>query len=165
MDCFYYLHKKKYSLKQPNILMMKNLLTVLLICTLFSCKKDADKTLVNKTWKIESSTVSPAMTIGTKTSSDYLALMGPSSCEATATLSFSENGIFSIAYNGALCDQYTDPDAKPVTWKRDGDKIILSSYADQPLVLNNNKLTATSSFSAAGGSTYTVVRVYKASSK
>ncbi|RLJ77476.1 hypothetical protein [Pedobacter alluvionis] len=47
---------------------MKKLILILTVCLALGCKKDLDKTLTKKDWRIESVTVSPAMTISKKTS-------------------------------------------------------------------------------------------------
>jgi hypothetical protein len=145
--------------------MMKKLLFLLLITVLISCKKDADKTLVDKNWVIASATITPAITVGTKTTSNLLELSGPASCEATTTLTFSKDGIFTSGANGALCDLYVNPNAAAVTWRRDGNQIYLSSAPNDPIIQNGNTLTQTIKNDQAGIGTYTIVRVYKAQSK
>lgn len=139
---------------------MKKLLLMLVICTALSCKKDADKTITSTSWMIESTTVTPAMTIGGKTSSNYLELMGPSSCDATWILSFAKDGTFAAGSNGALCDLFVDQIIR--TWKREGDKIFVSTAPDTPFILKNGKLTQTRMTSAQGGIVYTFFYVYKA---
>ena len=139
---------------------MKKLILILVICTALSCKKDADKTLTNANWMIESTTVTPAMTSGGKTSTNYLELMGPSSCDATWMLSFAKDGTFTAGANGALCDLLVDKSIR--TWKRDGDRIFVSTAPDSPFILKNGKLTQTKTTSAQGGIVYTFVYVYKA---
>lgn len=142
---------------------MKNLLLMLITCLLFSCKKDNDKTLIDKNWVIESATVSPAMTVGNKTSTNYIELSGSASCIANMMISFSKDGTYSSGSNGALCDMISITDIK--TWRRDGDQIFLSTSPSSPIILNNNKLTQTSTSSPIGGVVYTFVYVYKAQSK
>ena len=105
---------------------MKNLLLILAICLTLSCKKDLDRRLTTNNWNIESAKINPAMTIGTKSSTNYLELMGPASCAATTTLTFSEDGIFTSSANGALCDRFYDLKAAPATWSREGNQIIIS---------------------------------------
>ena len=140
---------------------MKKLLVVLLICSAMACKKDQDATLTKNDWLIESATVSPAMTSGGKTSTNYIELMGPSSCVATTTLSFSDNGTFSSGSNGALCDLMSTG-ARTVTWRRDGDQVFLSTAPDSPLTLKGKKLTQIVKVTEPGGSQYTFTYVYKA---
>jgi len=140
---------------------MKHLLLLFTICVLCSCKKNSDQKLTSQNWRISSSTISPAITIGSKTSSNYLELMGPSSCEATWELSFAADGTFTQGSNGALCDLYYDPSSKPVGWSRNNDRIVLSSSPDFAYILSGNTLTSTSYITTAG-TTYTLVRVYKA---
>ena len=139
---------------------MKNLLLMLAVCLLFSCKKDADKTLTSKTWAIESVTVTPAMTVGSKTSTNYIELFGPSSCVANMKMSFSDNGTFSAGSNGALCDMFITNDVK--TWRRDGDQIFLSTSPSSPFTLQGKTLTQTTTTDVTGGIVYTFVYVYKA---
>jgi len=140
---------------------MKNILLMLTICALFSCKKNSNQELSSRNWRIASSTITPAMTLGSKTSTDFLALMGPSSCEANTELSFSSDGIYTQGSNGALCDMYYDTNSKPVTWTRNNDRITLSSSPDFIFILSGNTLTSTTYITTAG-TTYTLVRVYKA---
>jgi len=140
---------------------MKNILLMLAICILFSCKKNSNHELSSKNWRITSSTITPAMTIGSKTGTDYLALMGPQSCEATMELSFAADGTFTQTSNGALCDLYYDPKNKPVTWSRNNDRIVLSSSPDFSFIQSGNTLSSTS-YITNDGTTYTLVRVYKA---
>ncbi|MFC3560948.1 hypothetical protein [Pedobacter jamesrossensis] len=137
---------------------MKKLLLLLVICTALSCKKDADKTLINTNWVIESTTVTPAMTSGGKTSTNYLELMGPSSCDATWILSFAKDGTFTAGANGALCDLFVDKSIK--TWKKNGDQIFLSTDPNFPFILKNGKLTQTKTISSQNGIVYTFVYVY-----
>lgn len=139
---------------------MKKLLLMLVICTALSCKKDVDKTLTSTNWKIESTTVTPAMTIGTKTSSNYLELMGPSSCDATMTISFAKDGTFTAGSNGALCDIFVI-NKSVTTWRRDGDKIFLSSSPNSPLILKEGKLVQTVTTAPQAGIVYTFVYIYK----
>lgn len=139
---------------------MKKLLLMLVICTALSCKKDVDKTLTSTNWKIESKTVSPAMTIGNKTSSNYLELMGPSSCDATMIISFAKDGTFTAGSNGALCDLFVN-NTSITTWKRDGDKIFLSSSPNAPLILKEGKLVQTVTTAPQAGIVYTFVYIYK----
>nr|WP_315420571.1 hypothetical protein [uncultured Pedobacter sp.] len=138
---------------------MKKLLLILTVCLAFGCKKDLDKTLTKKDWRIESITVSPAMTIGQKTSTNYMELMGPSSCVSNSMISFSSEGTYVWSSNGALCDLLSDTSIK--TWKRDGDQIFLSSAPQSPLILSGDKLTQTTSTPLQGGIIYTFVYVYK----
>lgn len=140
---------------------MKNLLLILAICLTLSCKKDLDKKLTTNDWNVESAKINPAMTIGTKSSTNYLELMGPASCAATTTLTFSEDGIFTSSANGALCDRFYDPKAAPATWSREGNQIIISSMTGSPYTIKGNTLTHTTTFTS-GGTTYTLVQVYKA---
>ncbi|RNL49691.1 hypothetical protein [Pedobacter jejuensis] len=143
---------------------MKNLLLLFLIgATLTACKKDADKTLATKNWKIESVTVSPAITIGGKTSTNYIELMGQASCAANMMISFNSDGTFTSGSNGALCDMAQTTAIQ--TWKRNDDQIILSSSSKFPMVLAGNKLTQVITSEPQGGIVYTYVYVYKAESK
>ena len=143
---------------------MKKLLLLFAIClTIISCKKDIDKTLTSKTWAIESATITPAVTIGNKTSTNYIELMGQASCVANMMMTFSTDGTYTIGSNGALCDMAVSTDLK--TWTRNGDQIILSSDRNSPMVLNGKKLTQTISLPATSGTGYTIVYVYKAQSK
>ncbi|MFD2285388.1 hypothetical protein GJU39_04640 [Pedobacter petrophilus] len=137
---------------------MKKLLFVLLICTAIACTKDNYKTLISKKWVIESVTVTPAMKMGGKTSDNYIELSGPQSCVANLSLSFAENGTYVAGANGALCDMMTDASIK--TWKRDGDKIILSGSPAAPLSFDGKKLTQTAT-TEQDGRTYTFVYIYK----
>ena len=139
---------------------MKKLLLMLVICTALSCKKDVDKTLTSTNWKIESTTVTPAMTIGTKTSSNYLELMGPSSCDATMIISFAKDGTFTAGSNGALCDLFVN-NTSITTWKREGEKIFLSSSPNSPLILKEGKLVQTVTTAPQAGIVYTFVYIYK----
>ncbi|WP_316737922.1 hypothetical protein [Pedobacter aquatilis] len=139
---------------------MKKFLLILLACTALACKKDADKTLTSNTWAIESTNVSPAMTIGNKTSSNYIELMGPSSCDATWMLSFATDGTFTSGANGALCDLFVDNKIR--TWKKDGDQIFLSTDPSFPFTLKKDKLTQTKTISLQNGIVYTFNYVYKA---
>jgi hypothetical protein len=138
---------------------MKKLLLILTVCLAFSCKKDPDKTLTKKDWRIESVTVSPAMTIGQKTSTNYMELMGPSSCVSTSIISFSPDGTYTSGSNGALCDMISDTSIK--TWRRDGNQIFLSNAPQSPLILSGDKLTQTTSTPSQQGIIYTFVFVYK----
>ncbi|MCZ4223928.1 hypothetical protein [Pedobacter rhodius] len=142
---------------------MKKILVILAFCTVLGCKKDADKTLTSKNWKIESATVTPALTIGNKTNTNYIELMGGGSCIANMMISFSANGTFTSGSNGALCDMIATTDIK--TWKRNGDQIILSGSENFPMILKDNKLTQTITTKPIGGIVYTYVYVYKAQSK
>ncbi|MBE5319601.1 hypothetical protein IM793_10545 [Pedobacter sp. MR2016-19] len=137
---------------------MKKLILILTVCLAFGCKKDLDKTLTKKDWRIESITVSPAMTIGQKTSTNYMELMGLSSCESNSMISFSSEGTYVWSSNGALCDMLSDTSIK--TWKRDGDQIFLSAMPKSPMTLKGDRLIQTTSTPAAG-IIYTFVYVYK----
>ncbi|MFC4212016.1 hypothetical protein ACFOWA_12525 [Pedobacter lithocola] len=143
--------------------MKKLFLLFLLGVVLTSCKKDADKTLTSKNWKIETATVSPAMTFGNKTGTNYIELMGQASCVANMMISFNSDGTFTSGSNGALCDMA--PTVGIQTWKRNEDQIILSSNTKFPMVLSGNKLTQVITTEPQGGIIYTVVYVYKAESK
>ncbi|NTE04994.1 hypothetical protein G6M26_50380 [Agrobacterium tumefaciens] len=142
---------------------MKKLLFVLVISTALSCSKNIQKVLTEKTWAIESVTVTPAITMGDKTSTNYIELSGPESCVANLTLTFSKEGTYVAGTNGALCDMRADNSVK--TWKVDGDKVILSASADAPLTLAGDKLTQTTTSTQADGKTSTFVYVYKPKSK
>jgi hypothetical protein len=144
---------------------MKNLLFLLIITALVSCKKDADKTLINKNWVIASATITPARTVGNKTTTDLLELAGPGSCEANTILTFSKDGNFTSSSNGALCDLYVDPKAPAITWRRDGDQIFLSSAPSSPMLQSGEKLSHTTNNIQADGTVYTILRIYKAKSK
>jgi len=135
---------------------MKKLILILTVCLAFGCKKDLDKTLTKKDWRIESVTVSPAMTIGKKSSTNY---MGPSSCVSNSMISFSKDGTYTSGSNGALCD--LKPDTSIKTWKRDGNQIFLSYAPQSPLILSGDKLTQTTSTPLQEGIIYTFVFVYK----
>ncbi|MDN3587692.1 hypothetical protein QWY86_13500 [Pedobacter aquatilis] len=139
---------------------MKKLLLLLFVCTAFACKKDADKTLTSNTWVIESISVSPAMTIGTKTSSNYIELMGQASCAATMMISFSNDGTYTMGSNGALCDMATVTGIR--TWERSGNQIILSATKKFPMTLSGKTLSQTVTTDATGGTVYTFNYVYKA---
>lgn len=139
---------------------MKKLLFILAVCTLFSCKKDVEKTLTSKKWTIESTSVSPAMTIGSKTSTDYIELMGPNSCAATMKLLFANDGTFTSGANGALCDMISKMQMN--RWTKNGNQIILSTSPDSPMSLKGGKLTQTVVMPAQNGVVYTFVHVYKA---
>lgn len=128
---------------------------------MLSCKKDLDKKLSEENWKIESIKVTPAMTIGSNTSTNYLELMGPASCEATAILSFSKEGVFTQGSNGALCDLFYSPNSKPITWSREGDQITISSSPQSPFTISGNRLTRTTNTTSAGGIVYRLEYVYK----
>ena len=137
---------------------MKKILFVLLICTAFACTKDSNKTLISKKWVIESVTVTPAMKMGDKTSGNYIELSGPESCVANLSLSFAEDSTYLAGASGALCDMMTDASIK--TWKRDGDKIILSGAPGSPLSFDGKKLTQTT-ITTQDGKTYTFIYKYK----
>ncbi|MBO9675957.1 MAG: hypothetical protein J7577_21110 [Sphingobacteriaceae bacterium] len=138
---------------------MKKLLLILTACLALSCKKDLDKTLTKKDWRIESATVKPAMTIGQKTSTNYLELMGPSSCVSNSMISFSPEGTYVWGSNGALCDVLSDTSVK--TWKREGDQIFLSAMPKSPMTLKGDKLSQITSTTTPDGIIYTFVFVYK----
>jgi len=138
---------------------MKKLILILTVCLAFGCKKDLDKTLTKKDWRIESVTVSPAMTVGKKTSTDYIELMGPGSCESNSMISFSKDGTYTSGSNGSLCDLLADNSIK--TWKRDGDQIFLSVMPESPMTLKGDRLIQTTSNPAVAGIIYTFVSVYK----
>ncbi|TBO44971.1 hypothetical protein [Pedobacter kyonggii] len=138
---------------------MKKLILILTVCLAFGCKKDLDKTLTKKDWRIESVTVSPAMTIGQKTSTNYMELMGPSSCASTSMISFSKDGTYISGSTGALCDMKSDTSIK--TWRRDGDQIFLSYAPKSPMTLKGDRLTQSTSNPGEGGIIYTFVFVYK----
>jgi hypothetical protein len=138
---------------------MKKLILILTVCLALGCKKDLDKILTKKDWRIESVTVSPAMTIGKKTSTNYMELMGPSSCVSNSMISFSKDGTYTSGSNGALCD--LKPDTSITTWRRDGDQIFLSYAPQSPLILSEDKLTQTTSTPLQDGIIYTFVFVYK----
>jgi hypothetical protein len=141
---------------------MRKFLLMLAICALISCKKDLNKQLTSKNWRIESSTVTPAMTIGSKTSNDYLSLMGPGSCDATLELVFHPNGSFTQGSNGALCDLSYDPNNKTsITWSRNNEQIILSASPESPFNLSGNKLTRKTEINSEG-TVYKLVELYKA---
>ena len=138
---------------------MRKLILILTVCLAFGCKKNLDKTLTKKNWRIESVTVSPAMTVGQKTSTNYMELMGTSSCASTSMISFSQDGTYTSGSNGALCDMRYDTSVK--TWKRDGDQIFLSTSPKSPLILKGDRLVQTTSNPGEGGIIYTFVFVYK----
>jgi len=138
---------------------MKKLLLILTVCLAFGCKKNLDETLTKKDWRIESATVKPAMTIGQKTSTNYLELMGPSSCVSNSIMSFSSEGTYFWSSNGALCDLLSDTSVK--TWKREGDQIFLSDMPKYPMTLKGDRLIQTTSSTTTDGIIYTFVFVYK----
>lgn len=139
---------------------MKKFLLILLACTALACKKDSDKTLTSKTWVIESVNVNPAMTINNKTSNNYIELMGPNSCAANMSISFSKDGTYAIGSTGALCDMAVTADIK--TWERSGNQVILSVSKKFPMTLSGNKLSQTVTTDQSGGIIYTFNYVYKA---
>jgi len=141
---------------------MKKLLFVLVICTAIACTKDTYKVLTSKKWIIEAVTVTPAMTVGGKTSNNYIELSGPESCVANLSLSFAKDSTYVPGANGALCDMMTDASIK--TWKIDGDKIILSGSPAAPLAFDGDKLTQTTT-TEQDGKAYSFVYIYKSKSK
>ncbi|MCX2573544.1 hypothetical protein [Pedobacter sandarakinus] len=141
---------------------MKKLIFFTLLCTVLACKKGSDQKLADNNWQIQSSTITPALTTSGKTSTNYIELMGAESCIARMSILFNANGTYIMSSNGALCDMFDNFGIK--TWRRDGNKIFLSAFAE-PLMLDGKKLTQTTTFTAAGGTVYTLVSVYKAKSK
>ncbi|GGE59911.1 hypothetical protein EV200_103556 [Pedobacter psychrotolerans] len=137
---------------------MRKLLFVLLICTAVACTKDTYKTLISKKWVIESVTVTPAMTLGGKTDTNYIALSGPENCVANLSLSFAADSTYVAGANGALCDMMADASVK--TWKKDGNKIVLSASPSAPLSFDGKKLTQTTT-TQQNGTTYTFLYTYK----
>lgn len=142
--------------------MMKKLLFVLAVISVVACKKDAEKILVENQWEISAITVNPALTVGNKTTTNYLEYVGPGSCDANNRLTFSDNGKFIQVFGGALCDREAIDPAKEnsVTWKKDGHQIIVSSMPDNPYVLQDNILTQTRTLTKIAGSTHTLMYVY-----
>jgi len=144
---------------------MKRIIGLLLLFTVLSCKKQSEDTLTSSDWLLESATVSPAMTIGSKTSTDYKNLFGPGSCLASNyTLSFNNNGTYTSGSNGALCDLLVSTEASK--WSIDGNTINLSGSGGfkQTATLANKSLTYTS-VSTNNDVTYTIVYIFKAKSR
>ncbi len=143
---------------------MKKLILLICVATgLLSCKKDAADDITKYDWVIESATVTPAVTINGKTSTDMISLSGSGSCYTNLTLSFLENGIFIVGSNGALCDMV--PNNNNQKWAKDGDVIKLTTdYGTRQLTLKGNMIIETGTYSDNSG-THELVSIYKAKSK
>lgn len=131
---------------------------------LLSCKKDPSENPSKYDWVLATATVTPALTVGNKTSTDYKSLSGEESCMKNFTLTLFENGSYAFSSNGALCDMLA-PDLTKQKWTRDGDNIILTNNNyTQTFTLVNSTLVESRSFTQ-NGSTYTLVYVYQPTKK
>lgn len=143
---------------------MKNILLIICVFTLFSCKKDnASENITAYNWVLSAQIVSPAITIDGKTSTDYLSLQNPESCTKNFTYNFLETGIFTFGSNGALCDMIANTNSQK--WKLEGDQIILdygnAINTTSSLKVNENTLTQSSTITV-NGVNYSLTSTYKA---
>jgi hypothetical protein len=144
---------------------MKRLVLLLCICAFISCKKDAAKDITKYHWVLDKAVVTPAMTVGGKTTMDYKNINGPHSCLANDyTYIFLTTGIYQVSSNGALCDMAMNSSSQK--WTKEGDKITLKNGYGSNIeaTVEGNKMEQTSTFSKEG-ITYTVKYTYKAKSK
>ncbi|WP_379087262.1 hypothetical protein [Pedobacter sp. UC225_65] len=144
---------------------MKKLVLLFCICAFISCKKDAAKDITKYRWVLDKAVVSPAMTVGNRTTTDYKSINGPHSCLANNyTYVFLTTGTYQVSSNGALCDMVANSSSQK--WTKEGDKIILANGygSNREATVEGNKMEQTSTFSKEG-ITYTVKYTYKAKSK
>ncbi|MFD0940087.1 hypothetical protein [Pedobacter boryungensis] len=140
---------------------MKRLILFVCICALFSCKKEKVEDITKYNWVLKTQVVKPAITIDGKTSTNYLSLQNPDGCSKNFTISFHDNGVFSVGSNGSLCDMVANSNAQK--WKKEGDQITLDygNGPGAPLTLKENTLVATSTF-PNNGATYSLTSIYVA---
>ena len=120
---------------------MKKLILFLAIVSAIACKKDsADEDVTKYNWVLNTATVSPAITINGKTSTDYKNILGEHSCYASNyTINFLENGLFTISSTGALCDMI--PNSDQFKWTRDGNELTLNyGNLSETFTLNGNTM-------------------------
>lgn len=146
---------------------MKNKLAFLgavSILAFFGCKKDLSEDITQYHWVLKSQTVTPAITLNGKTSTDYLSLQNPQGCTRNNTLSFSENGVFYVSSNGALCDMLANNDSQK--WIKTDQKLLLK-YGDGyevEHVVEKDKMINTSTM-VIGDKSYSLVTIRKAEKK
>lgn len=144
---------------------MKKLILFLCICTFICCKKDAANHITKYRWVLDKAVVTPAMTVGGKTTTDYKNINGAGSCLASNyTYEFLANGIYQVSSNGALCDMVGNSDSQK--WTKEGAKITLTNgYGrNSEATVEGDRMEQTSTFSKEG-ITYTVNYTFKAKSK
>ncbi|MCZ4243351.1 lipocalin family protein [Pedobacter punctiformis] len=147
--------------------MMKNFLLIALICLAFGCKKKDIVTgndITKYNWPLSSATVKPAMVANGMATTNYMTMPGNSTClNHNYTLSFYDDGFFSVSSNGPLCDMFASSKA---TWVINGNDIKLNNGMGNESVvkLNGNTITGIDTFEQ-NGVTYTVTYIYKAKSK
>lgn len=125
---------------------MKRLFLFLCICFSIACKKDSsfqnNKDITSVKWVLESAVLSAPLPYNNSTTTDYIAIQGPSSCLANNyTLTFSEDGTYQFSSTGALCDMVGSN--KNQKWTRKDSTITLngSSNYEQQIIIKDNSLT------------------------
>ncbi|MFA6275488.1 MAG: hypothetical protein WC622_01995 [Pedobacter sp.] len=140
---------------------MKKLILFVCMCALFSCKKENVDDITKFNWVLKTQIVTPAITIDGKTSTNYLSLQNPDGCSKNFTISFHDNGVFTVGSNGALCDMVANSNAQK--WTKEGDQITLDygNGPSAPLTLKDNTLITTSTF-PNNGAIYSLTTTYVA---
>lgn len=136
---------------------MKKLLLLICVCTALSCKKDSNDVLDNKSFTLQSATVSPGILINGKLETNYMAMAGSSAClNYDYTLTFKNDGTYTLSSRGPLCDMVANTNSQK--WTKKGDQVTLTHAALNTIVatLKGNKLSYTLS-SPIGIVNYTVV--------
>jgi len=146
---------------------MKAFLVLALVFLSLGCKKEnAADNITAYNWVLETAVINPAITIGSKTGTDYKNLQGEGSCLASNyTMIFLSTGIFQISSNGALCDMVAN--TKDQKWAKEKNKITLTgnNYLNyNPLIVDGNTMVQTNTFTQ-NNVNYTVVYTYKAKIK
>jgi hypothetical protein len=128
----------------------------------FGCKKDKTEDLTAYRWVLSAQTVNPEMTIGNKTSKNYLSMQNPEGCTKNFTYRFSTNGTYSASSNGALCDMLANSDKQ--VWSKEGNVLTLALNgfvsSSKTLTITNNTLIEDAMFEQ-GGKTYQIKSIYK----
>ena len=143
---------------------MKKVWLLLLICTSLACKKSGSNDITQYNWVISSATVSPAMTIDGKTSTNFLEIANASTCLTGLTYVFQTNGVFVTGSNGPLCDRV--PDGPNQKWTREGNIVKLSYGGSdtRQAALNGNKLIIVDKY-IQNSAEYTVTYTFIAKKK
>ena len=146
---------------------MKTKLTFLgtvLILAFLGCKKDLSEDITQYHWKLKSQTVTPAMTLNGKTSTNYLSLQNSDGCTKDNKLSLNTDGVFSISSTGALCDMVANNSTQK--WVRTDNKLLLKygTSFEEEFEIEKDRMTSTSTI-VIGDKSYLLVTVRKAEKK
>lgn len=132
---------------------MKRLFFVICCLSLLACKKEITN-LNGQAFLLKKATISPAMIINGKAETNAMTMYGGACLNYNYTITFKDDGTYTISSNGPLCDMLANTSAQK--WSREGNQITLTHPVIQTIVatIDGQKLTY-SIKSNQGGITYT----------